>query len=114
MGMRSFDVALRKRILNYFVEGHGYKKIATDFAISVYTAKYLRDIYRRGDLSYFDGVEHHQWRDDLEKLAIVRLFLDSGLPLKTFARDEGINRNTLRSWVRKYQVGTLLKRENEE
>ena len=68
------NLELRKRILKYLEAGHGYKKIATDFGISVYTAKYIRDIYRRGDLYYFDGVDSHTKRDDSEKLAIVRRF----------------------------------------
>ena len=103
------DIELRKSILKYLEAGHGYKKIATDFGISVYTAKYIRDIYRRGDLAYFDGEETITRRDDHEKLAIVRQFLDSGMALKTFAREEGLNRNTLRNWVRKHQEGTLKK-----
>lgn len=109
--MRSdgFDIELRRSILEYLEAGHGYKKIATDFGISVYSAKYIRDIYRRGDLAYFDGVDSHTKRDDSEKLAIVRRFLDSGMALKTFAREEGINRNSLRNWVRKHQEGTLKK-----
>ena len=103
--MRSdgFDIELRRSILEYLEAGHGYKKIATDFGISVYSAKYIRDIYRRGNLSYFDGVDLLTKRDDSEKLAIVRRFLDSGMALKTFAREEGINRNSLRNWVRKYR-----------
>ena len=68
------DIDLRRSILKYIEAGHGYKKIATDFGISVYTAKYIRDIYRRGDLYYFDGVDSHTKRDDSEKLAIVRRF----------------------------------------
>ena len=103
MRENGLDIELRRSILKYLEAGHGYKKIATDFGISVYTAKYIRDIYRRGDLSYFDGVDSHTKRDDREKLAIVRLFLDSGMELKTFAREEGINRNSLRDWVRKYR-----------
>ena len=109
--MRSdgFDIELRRSILEYLKAGHGYKKIAKDFGISVYSAKYIRDIYRRGDLAYFDGEETITRRDDSEKLAIVSQFLDSGMALKTFAREEGINRNTLRNWVRKHQEGTLKK-----
>ena len=64
-----FDIELRKSILEYLEAGYGYKTIATDFRISVYTAKYIRDIYRRGDLSYFDGVDSYTKRDDSEKLA---------------------------------------------
>ena len=103
--MRSdgFDIELRRSILEYLEAGHGYKKIAADFGISVYSAKYIRDIYRRGNLSYFDGVDLLTKRDDSEKLTIVRQFLDSGMALKTFAREEGIDRNSLRNWVRKYQ-----------
>ena len=80
-----------------------------DFSISVYTAKYIRDIYRRGDFSYFDGVDSYTKRDDSEKLAIVRLFLDSGMELKTFAREEGIDRNSQTNWVRMLKEGTLKK-----
>ena len=114
--MRSdgFDIELRRSILEYLEAGHGYKKIANDFGISVYSAKYIRDIYRRGNLSYFDGVDLLTKRDDSEKLAIVRQFLDSGMALKTFAREEGINRNTLRNWVRKYREGTLVKKRRTE
>ena len=103
MRSNGFDIELRKSILEYLEAGHGYKTIAKDFGISVYSAKYIRDIYRRGDLAYFDGVDSHTKRDDSEKLAIVRRFLDSGVELKTFAREEGVNRNSLRNWVRKYQ-----------
>lgn len=105
MKENGLDIELRKRILQYLEAGHGYKKIATDFGISVYTAKYIRDIYRRGDLSYFGGVKTVKQYDNNEKLALVQQFLDSGLPLKTFAREEGINRNSLRNWVRKYSDG---------
>ena len=103
MRSNGFDIELRKSILEYLEAGYGYKAIAKDFGISVYSAKYIRDIYRRGDLAYFDGVDSHTKRDDSEKLAIVRRFLDSGVELKTFAREEGVNRNSLRNWVRKYQ-----------
>ena len=47
--------------------------------------------------------------DDSEKFAIVRLFLDSGMELKTFAREAGLNPRTVREWFQKYQEGTLLK-----
>ena len=114
MRENGFDIELRRSILEYLKAGHGYKKIAKDFGISVYSAKYIRDIYRRGDLAYFDGEETITRRDDSEKLAIVRQFLDSGMALKTFAREEGINRNTLRNWVRKYREGTLLKSKQEQ
>ena len=103
MRENGFDIELRRSILKYLEAGHGYKKIAKDFGISVYTAKYIRDIYRRGDFSYFDGVDTRTRYDDSEKLAIVHLFLNSGMELKTFAREEGINPNSLRNWVRKYQ-----------
>ena len=103
MKENGLDIELRRSILKYLEAGHGYKKIATDFRINVYTAKYIRDIYRRGDLSYFDGEDSYTTHDDSEKLAIVRRFLDSGMELKTFAREEGINPNSLRNWVRKYQ-----------
>ena len=49
MKENGLDIELRKRILQYLEAGHGYNKIATDFGISVYTAKYIRDIYRRED-----------------------------------------------------------------
>ena len=108
------DVELRKSILEYLEAGHSYKKIATDFGIKKSAAKYVRDIYRRGDLSYFDGKNGFTKYDASLRLAIVHLFLDSGLPLKTFARDEGINPATLRLWVKKYREGTLLKLKQEE
>ena len=104
-----FNIELRRNILKYLEVGHGYTAIAKDFGISVYSAKYIRDICRRGNLSYFDGVDSHTKHDDREKLAIVRRFLDSGMELKTFAREEGIDRNSLRNWVRKHQEGTLKK-----
>ena len=48
-------------------------------------------------------------RDDREKLAIVRRFLDLGMELKSFAREEGIDRNSQTNWVRKLKEGTLKK-----
>ena len=102
MRKNGLDIELRKSILKYLEAGHGYKKIATDFGISVYTAKYIRDIYRRGDLSYFDGIDKATQHDASEKLAIVQQFFDSILPLKSFAREAGINPNTLRNWVLEY------------
>ena len=107
MRNNGLDIELRKSILKYLEAGHGYKKIATDFGISVYTAKYIRDIYRRGDLSYFGGVDKVEYKDSREKLAIVRRFLDSGLPFKTFAREEGINPQNLRNWFQKYLKGDM-------
>ena len=114
MRKNGLDIELRKSILKCLEDGIGYKTIAKDFGISVYTAKYIRDIYRRGDLSYFDGKKSHPHYEASEKLAIVHLFLDSGLPLKTFAREECLNPATLRLWVRKYREGTLLKPKQEE
>lgn len=107
MKENGLDIELRKRILQYLEAGHGYKKIATDFGISVYTAKYIRDIYRRGDLSYFGGVKTVKQYDNNEKLALVQQFLDSGLPLKTFAREAGLNPRTFREWFEKYQEDGL-------
>lgn len=107
MRSNNFDLELRQRILKYLEAGHGYKKIATDFGISVYTAKSIRDIYRRGNLSYFEGIDNCGLKDRSEKLAIVRRFLDSGLPLKTFAREEGLNPQNLRNWVQTYHEGDL-------
>ena len=49
-------------IFEYLEAGHGYKTIPKDFGISVYTAKYIRDIYRRGHFSCFDGVDTHKVR----------------------------------------------------
>ena len=107
MRKNSFDIELRKSILKYLEAGHGYKKIAKDFNINVYTAKYIRDIYRRGDLSYFEGNDTFKYKDGNEKLAIVRRYLDSGLPLKTFAREEGLNPQNLRNWFEKYHEGDI-------
>ena len=109
MRENGFDIELRRSILKYLEAGHSYKTIAKDFGISVYSEKYIRDIYRRGDLSYFDGVETCTRREDSEKLALVNAFLASGLTLATFAKSEGINYATFRNWVRKHQEGTLKK-----
>ena len=105
MGWNNFDVALRQSILKYLEAGHRYKMIARDFGISVYSAKHIRDLYQRGNLDYFNGVDKPTQYDDCEKLAIVHQFLESGQPLKTFAREVGLDRNTLRIWVRKYHEG---------
>ena len=109
MRKNGLDIELRKSILKSLEEGIGYKMIAASFGIKVSTAKYIRDIFRRGNLSYFDGNEKALQRKPEERLAIVHLYLDSGLALKTFARNEKLNPATLRNWVRKYQEGTLLK-----
>ena len=114
MRENGFDIELRRSILNYLEAGHGYKKIAKDFGINVYTAKYIRDIYRRGDFSYFDGVDTRTKYDDSEKLAIVRRFLDSGMELKTFAREAGLYPRTFREWFQKYHEGPLLKSKQEQ
>lgn len=103
MGSNTFDIALRQRILKYLEAGHGYKTIARDLGISVYSAKHIRDLYRRGNLDYFNGVDKQTQYDDYERLAVIHQFLESGLPLKTFARESCMNRNTLRNWVRKYR-----------
>ena len=101
---------LRKRILNCLIAGDGYRKIAATFGIEEATAKYIRDIYRRGKLSYFVGKETQVRYKASEKLALVEKFLASGLPLKTFARTSSICPTTFRGWVRKHREGTLLKK----
>lgn len=62
MRKNGLDIELRKSILKCLDEGIGYKAIAASFGIKVSTAKYIRDIYRRGNLSYFDGDE--RWKRD--------------------------------------------------
>lgn len=114
MRKNGLNIELRKSILKCLEEGIGYRTIAASFGINVSTAKSIRDIYRRGELSYFDGKKRHPHFEASEKFAVVHQFLDSGLPLKTFAREECLNPATLRLWVRKYREGTLLKPKQEE
>ena len=101
---------LRKNILLLLDAGHGYRSIARYFSLSRETTKTIRDIWRRGDLGYFGEdtkLTKHYYPNEF-KVAMVKNYLASGKPLKTFCRENQISHATLRCWLKRYEQNLLL------
>lgn len=105
------SLQMRSSILQMLEAGYGYRSIARFFHLSIYTVRNIADIYKRGELRYF-GVDtiHYKHSYSLQfKIETVEKYLRSGMPLKTFARENGVCPNTLRVWVNKSKKGELLR-----
>ena len=101
---------LRKNILLLLDAGHGYRSIARYFSLSRETTKTIRDIWRRGDLGYFEEEKKrpkHFYPIEF-KMTMVKNYLASGKPLKTFCRENQISPATVRGWVKRYEQNRLL------
>lgn len=111
MAQRKYlSIKLRKNILRLLEAGYGYRSIAKYFSINLYTAKTIRDIWKRGDLGYFGAkykLQKHYYPIEF-KIEKVEEYLASGKPLKTYCREKYLCHATFRGWVRRYQSGQLV------
>ena len=110
MGIKQFlTLGQRQRILFLIESGFGYVAIAKQCYLPVGTVKSVVEIYKRGHWAYFTDEKYSKPELSLNyKFEIVEEFLESGLPLKTFAREHGLAPSTLRTWLKKYKEGKIL------
>ncbi|HAW44750.1 MAG TPA: hypothetical protein DCW60_00140 [Sutterella sp.] len=95
------DYVIRKKALELFNSGVGYKTVSRELGLPFYTAREWVRRYKRGEIEFFDK-DYIVPAYRSYKPSVVKAVLEGykkGEPIKSLSRQFGMSPQTVKKWV---------------